>query len=389
MRSRPRRARAWDAGHDRRIGKSRRPLGARSAELLYRQDGAAAEPRSADAGARALCQRHGAAAHGACGVPALAACACEDHRHRCRRGQAHARRHRRRDRRGTCRRHHALGRRALASEGTQIGAAARHRDRSRLLAGRSRRRHRGDQPRRRRGRRGSRRGRIRGTGGGDGHAHRARFRNPGHSSCARRQPRLRAQPRCRRGRCGVCRLRRGGGSGFHLRPAHRRDAGAARGGGRLERRRGAADDLPGHAGAAHGAEHRGAASGPCRSRRFAWSARMSAAPSASRSTSTPTRWRPMRCRNCCAGRSSSSPTGSKASTPISMPATIAARAGSASSATAPSPRSRSTISPASVPIRCIRAPAPSRPTRSSIWSAVPIRRRTTARGPASCSRTRT
>ena len=142
--------------------------------------------------------------------------------------------------------------------------------------------------------------------------------------------------------------------------------------GRLERRRGAADDLSGHAGAAHGAEHRRAASRACRNRRFAWSARTSAAPSASRSTSMPTRWRPMRCRNCCAGRSNSSPTGSKASIPTSTPATIAARGGSASSATAPSRRSRSTISPASVPIRCIRAPARSRPTRSSIWSAAPM-----------------
>ena len=35
-------------------------------------------------------------------------------------------------------------------------------------------------------------------------------------------------------------------------------------------------------------------------------------------------------------------------------------------------RSRSTISPASGPIRCIRAPAPSRPTRSSISSAAPM-----------------
>ena len=52
-------------------------------------------------------------------------------------------------------------------------------------------------------------------------------------------------------------FRRGGGGGFHLWTAHRRDAGAARGGGRLERRRGEADDLPGHAGSAHGAEHRG------------------------------------------------------------------------------------------------------------------------------------
>ncbi len=58
-------------------------------------------------------------------------------------------------------------------------------------------------------------------------------------------------------------------------------------------------------------------------------------------------------------------------------------------ATAPSPRSRSTISPASVPIRCIRAPARSKPIRSSTSSAVPIRRRIIAPAPASYSRTRT
>jgi aerobic carbon-monoxide dehydrogenase large subunit len=85
----------------------------------------------------------------------------------------------------------------------------------------------------------------------------------------------------------------------------------------------------------------------------------------------------------------SSPTGSRVSIPISMPATIAARAVSASSATAPSPRSRSTISPASVPIRCIRAPALSKPTRSSISSAAPMSPRIIARGPASYSRIKT
>src|SRR5260370_533935 len=40
----------------------------------------------------------------------------------------------------------------------------------------------------------------------------------------------------------------------------------------------------------------------------------------------PTRWRPMRCQNCCGGRSSSSPTGSKASIPTFTPATIPPRA---------------------------------------------------------------
>ncbi len=103
-------------------------------------------------------------------------------------------------------------------------------------------------------------GRVRGARCGDGHAHRARSGNPGHSFLARRQSRLRAQSRCRHRRCGVRRFRRGGGSGFHLWPAHRRDPGAARGRGRLERGRREAHDLPGHAGAAHGAEHRGPAS---------------------------------------------------------------------------------------------------------------------------------
>jgi len=68
---------------------------------------------------------------------------------------------------------------------------------------------------------------------------------------------------------------------------------------------------------------------------------------------------------------------------------LAARVGSASTLTAPLRRSRSMISPELVPIRCIRAPAPSKPTRSSTWLAAPMRRRTTARGPASCCRTRT
>ena len=57
-------------------------------------------------------------------------------------------------------RHHAVGRRAVASEGSEIRAPARDRDRPCLLAGRGGRGHRGDQPRRRRGRRRNRRGRI-------------------------------------------------------------------------------------------------------------------------------------------------------------------------------------------------------------------------------------
>ena len=103
---------------------------------------------------------------------------------------------------------------------------------------------------------------YRGTRRGDGHAHRARSGNAGDSSLARRQPRLRAQFRRRRRRSGVCRFRRSGGGGFYFRPPHRRDAGAALGGRRLERRRGEADHLSGHPGAAYGAESRRAASRP-------------------------------------------------------------------------------------------------------------------------------
>jgi hypothetical protein len=126
-----------------------------------------------------------------------------------------------------------------------------------------------------------------------------------------------------------------------------------------------------------------------RVRRFACSARTSAARSESRSTSMPTKWRPMRCRNCCGGRSNMSRTASKASTPTFTPATIAAGGGSASSVTGRLLHSRSTISPASVPIRCIRAPAPSKRIRSSTWSADNTPPGIIALGPGWCSRTRT
>ena len=111
---------------------------ARPAELLYRPLGAAAESGATDARARPICQRHRAAAHGACRLRALAARACAHQKHR----------------RPTAAKKapgviavvtgaelaqsdHALGRRAHASEGHQIGAAACHRRRARLLAGRS------------------------------------------------------------------------------------------------------------------------------------------------------------------------------------------------------------------------------------------------------------
>ena len=54
-----------------------------------------------------------------------------------------------------------------------------------------------------------------------------------------------------------------------------------------------------------------------------------------------------------------------------------------------SPRGRSTTLPASVLTRSIRAPRASRPTRSSTSPAGPIPARTTAPAPAWCSRTRT
>ena len=51
----------------------------------------------------------------------------------------------------------------------------------------------------------------------------------------------------------------------------------------------------------------------------------------------PTKWRRSRCPSCSSVRSSSSPTGSRASSPTSMPVTTASRRRSASNRTAPSP----------------------------------------------------
>src|SRR5712691_7865716 len=48
------------------------PLRARPAQLLYRALGAAAQSRSAHPGPRPICERRDLAAHGACGVRALA-----------------------------------------------------------------------------------------------------------------------------------------------------------------------------------------------------------------------------------------------------------------------------------------------------------------------------
>ena len=79
----------------------------------------------------------------------------------------------------------------------------------------------------------------------------------------------------------------------------------------------------------------------------------------------------------------------ESSTPTSTPAIIAARERSASNATAPSPRSRSTTLRALGPIRCTRAPARLKPIKSSTWSVGPMSPRTIVPGRGSCSRTKT
>ena len=113
-----------------------RPHRARPAEFLYRPLGAAAESGAAHPRPRPICQRRRAAAHGACRLRALAARPCPHQKHRDCGSEEGARRRRGGHRRRACQGDHALGRRAHASQGHQIGAAARHRRRPRLLAGR-------------------------------------------------------------------------------------------------------------------------------------------------------------------------------------------------------------------------------------------------------------
>ena len=110
---------------------------ARPAEFLYRPFGAAAEFAAAHARARAICQRRQPAAHGPCRLRALAARACPHRRHRSRGGKDCTGRDRGGHRRGTCSGDHAMGRRAHASQGPEIGAAAR-RSPSSAPAGRAR-----------------------------------------------------------------------------------------------------------------------------------------------------------------------------------------------------------------------------------------------------------
>ena len=151
-----------------------RPHRARPAEFLYRPLGAAAQSGAADPRPRPICQRRRAAAHGPCRLRALAARACADQKHRDGGGEEGAGRDRGRHRRRAGQSDHAVGRRADPSQGHQIGAAACHRRRARLLAGRGGVRRRRQQPRRSRGRLRAGRRRLRGARRRDGRGNRAR-----------------------------------------------------------------------------------------------------------------------------------------------------------------------------------------------------------------------
>ena len=169
-----------------------------------------------------------AAAHGACGLRALAARACAHREHRHGGGEAGAGRDRGRDRAGAREGHHAVGRRADASQGHQVGAAIRDRDRARLLAGRGGVRRRGEDARAGRGRVRTGRGDLRGASRRHRCRDRARCRHAGDPSGARRQSHLRAQARGGRSGQGLRRCRRSDRGDVPVRPPHRRVQRAAR-----------------------------------------------------------------------------------------------------------------------------------------------------------------
>ena len=102
-------------------------------------------------------------------------------------GEDGAGRDRRRHRRGAGEGDHAVGRRADPPQGHEVGAAARHRGRPRLLAGRGGLRRGRAHPRRSRGRLRTGRGRLRGAAGGHRRGDRARSGDAGDPSRARRQ----------------------------------------------------------------------------------------------------------------------------------------------------------------------------------------------------------
>ena len=164
------------------------------------------------------------------------------------------RRDRGRHRRGARQGDHAVGRRADASQGHQVGAAIRHRGRARLLAGRGGVRRGGEDARAGRGCVRAGRGEVRGASRRHRRRDRTGCRHAGDPSGAWRQSHLRAQARGGRAGQGLRRGRRGDRGDVPVRPPHRRVQRAARGRGRLESRRAAPDRLSRHAGAAHDAE---------------------------------------------------------------------------------------------------------------------------------------
>ena len=151
------------------------------------------------------------------------------------------RRDRGRDRSGACESHHAVGRRADASQGDQVGTAIRDRYRARMLAGRGGMRGGGEDARAGGGCVRAGRGDIRGASRRHRRRDGARTRHAGDPSGTWRQSHLRAQARSRRTRQGFRRGRRSDRGDVPVRPPHRRVQRAARDHRRLESHRAAAD----------------------------------------------------------------------------------------------------------------------------------------------------
>ncbi len=147
-----------------------------------------------------------------------------------------------------------LGRGARAPEGHQVPAAARHRHRAGLLAGRGLRGGGRGVPQAGRGRRGPDRGRVARAARGRGHGSGAR-REVRHPPGARRQRLLQARARHRRRGRSLRQSRRGGGGDLRFRAAHGRMQRGPRDRRRLQRRRALAHRVPRDAGAAHDAGH--------------------------------------------------------------------------------------------------------------------------------------
>ena len=169
-------------------------------------------------------------------------------------GEEVRRRDRGRHRTGACQGHHAVGRRADASQGHQVGAAIRDRDRARVLAGRGGVRRGGEDARAGRGRVRAGRGDLRGASRRHRCRDRARCRHAGDPSGAGRQSHLRAQARGGRSGQGLRRRGRGDRGDVPVRPPYRRVQRAARDHRRLESGRAAPDRVSRDAGAAHDAE---------------------------------------------------------------------------------------------------------------------------------------